>query len=73
MNNQSRIIGIVLLVLGVGLLVVGLNSSHSAVDQLSNTFTGRFTQSTTWYILGGAVAGIVGLFMLFGGPRGRSA
>ncbi len=71
--NQSRIIGIVLLVVGVGMLIVGLNSSHSAVDQISNTFTGRFTQATTWYIVGGAVAGIAGLAMLLGGARGRNA
>ena len=71
--NSSRILGIVLLVVGVGLLVIGINSSHSLTDQVSNTFTGRFTQATTWYILGGIACGVVGLAMMFMGPRGRSA
>lgn len=67
MNN--RILGIVLLVLGVGLLVVGVNSSHSVADKVSETFTGRFTQATTWYILGGIGVSVLGLAMLAGGKR----
>ncbi len=61
--NMTRIIGIVLLVGGVALLVMGLNASHSVADQVSNTFAGRFTQTTTWYIVGGIAAGVLGLLM----------
>ena len=68
--NPQRIFGIVLLVVGVILLIVGMNSSHSVVDQVSNTFTGRFTQATTWYIVGGIVLGLLGLFMALFGRRG---
>jgi hypothetical protein len=71
--NPQRILGIVILIIGVGLLVTGMNSSHSFADQLSNTFTGRFTDNTQWYILGGIVTAIVGLSMLFFGPRGKNA
>jgi len=71
--SSQRILGIVLLIVGVGLLVVGMNSSHSFADQVSNTFTGRFTQVTTWYILGGIGVGFLGLFMTIGGARGKSA
>ena len=67
MNN--RILGIVLLVVGVGLLVVGVNSSHSVADKVSETFTGRFTQATTWYILGGIGVSVLGLAMLASGKR----
>ena len=70
--SQQRIVGIVLLVIGVGLFVVGMNSSHSAADQISKTFTGRFTEATTWYILGGILAGVAGVLMLLVG-RGKSA
>jgi uncharacterized membrane protein len=59
--NSQRIGGIVLLVVGVILIVIGLNSSHSVADQFSNTFTGRFTQATTWYIVGGMAAALLGL------------
>ncbi len=64
-----RIGGIVLLVLGVVLLVVGLNSSESVADQVSETFTGRFTDSTMWYIIGGAGLGLMGLLLLVGGGK----
>ena len=67
--TQQRIVGIVLLVVGIGLLVVGLNASHSVADQVSNTFTGRFTQATTWYIIGGIAAGVLGAVMLLGGKN----
>jgi len=71
--NPQRILGIVLLVLGVAFLIFGMNSSHSFADQLSNAFTGRFTDTTQWYIVGGIVSGIVGLSLLFFGPRSRKA
>lgn len=71
--NSQRIMGVVLLVVGVLLLIVGMNSSHSIADQVSNTFTGRFTQATTWYFVGGIAAAILGLLMLIVGPRHRNA
>ena len=61
---------IVLLVIGVVLLVVGLQASNSVADQLSDTFTGKFTNSTTWYIVGGLALGLLGLLMSFV-PMGR--
>ena len=71
--SQSRIFGLVVLIVGIGLLVVGLNASHSVADQVSHTFMGRFTEATTWYILGGIAAGIIGAMMfLAGGGRGSS-
>jgi len=71
--TPQRIFGIALLAVGIVLLVVGMNSSHSMADQLSNTFTGRFTDNTIWYIVGGIVAGIAGLSMFFLGPKGKNA
>ena len=67
----QRILGIVLLVVGVILLVVGMNSSHSVADQVSNTFTGRFTQATTWYIVGGIGSALLGVLMVLVGARGK--
>jgi hypothetical protein len=67
--NSQRLIGIVLLVVGGVALFVGMNSSNSVTDQLSESFTGRFTQATMWYlILGGALA-LVGLLMVLRGAR----
>jgi uncharacterized membrane protein len=71
--STQRIVGIVLLVLGVVLLIVGMNASHSTADQVSNTFTGRFTQDTAWYIFGGLAMAIAGFLAVVFGARGTSA
>ena len=65
--SPQRILGIVLLIVGVIVLLIGMNASHSISDQVSHTFTGRFTQATTWYIVGGIASALIGaLLMLFG-------
>jgi hypothetical protein len=71
--SPQRIIGIVLLVIGIVLVVVGMNASHSVADQVSNTFTGKFTQDTAFYIFGGAALALVGLLMTIFGVRGKGA
>jgi amino acid transporter len=65
--SPQRILGIVLLIVGVILIVVGMNASHSFADQVSNTFTGKFTDSTAWYIYGGLAAAIGGACLAFVG------
>ena len=62
--GSSRIFGVVLLVAGLALLIVGINASHSTADTLSKTFTGKFTEKTTWYMLGGGAAALFGLLMV---------
>lgn len=70
--STQRIAGIVLLVVGVGVLIFGMDASHSVADRVSDTFTGRFTEATTWYIIGGAASGFLGLLLVaFGGGRNR--
>jgi uncharacterized membrane protein len=65
--------GIVLLVVGVAVLIFGLHASDSIADRVSDAFTGRFTETTTWYIIGGAAAGLLGLLLVaFGGGRKRA-
>jgi uncharacterized protein YjeT (DUF2065 family) len=54
--GNSKLVGIVLLVIGVGLFYFGYQSSQSLGNQLSETVTGRFTDETTWYLIGGAAA-----------------
>jgi hypothetical protein len=71
--STQRIFGIVLLVVGVILLTVGINASHSVADRVSDTFTGRFTQATTWYIVGGIGSALLGLLMALFGGRGKTA
>lgn len=71
--SPQRILSIVLLVIGVALIVIGANASHSFADQVSNTFTGKFTDSTMWYILGGIALAVIGLVMMLGGGSKKGA
>lgn len=70
--NPKYILAVVLLVAGIALFIVGMNSSHSIADQLSNTFTGRFTDATNWYIIGGIAMAVVGLVLGAPGFRGKN-
>src|SRR5688572_16720098 len=65
--RTSQILGVVALVLGAVLLFFGYQSSNAPLDQVSNAVTGRFTDQTMWYLIGGI--GIVlfgGLLTVFG-------
>ena len=64
-----RVLGIVLAVVGAVILVVGLNASHSLVDQASQTFIGRYTQGTMTYIIVGLAALVGGGLMALVGRR----
>ncbi len=71
--SAQRIGGIVLLVIGIVLFCVGMNASNSMADQVKNTFTGRFTEATSWYIFGGLAMGLFGLLITVFGPGGKNA
>ena len=71
--SQKLLYGILLLVVGAVLVVVGMNASHSAADQISNTFTGRFTRETIYYFVGGGAAALLGLLMVMASARGKNA
>jgi len=62
MNN--KIIGIVLLVIGVALLVWGYNISESVSGQISETFTGSPGDKAMFMYIGGAICAAVGIFSL---------
>lgn len=68
--SPARIAGIVLLVVGLALLIFGYNASQSVGEQLSETITGRFSDKTTWMIIGGIAALVAGAALaMFGGGR----
>ena len=66
---MNKGIGIALLVVGVALILYGLNASDSVSSSLSRTFTGTPTDKTLWLLLGGGAAAIVGLVTTFRNPR----
>lgn len=68
--STPRIIGLVLLAVGVTLVIFGYNASQSVGEQIVEGFTGRFTGQTMWFMIGG-IAAIVGgaALTLWGGRR----
>jgi Protein of unknown function (DUF3185) len=63
MKNQ-KLIGVALLVAGAIALYFGWQSSESVGDQVTEAFTGRFTDETMVFIIGGAVALVAGVFLM---------
>ncbi len=63
--GTPKIVGIVLLVIGVLLLFFGYQASQSVGEQIAETFTGRFSDETMWYIIGGIAAVVAGAFLAF--------
>jgi hypothetical protein len=68
--NTGRIIGIVLVAVGIVLLGFAYNATEAPADQIVNSLTGRSRDQTMWYIAVGTAAIIGGgLLALFGNRR----
>lgn len=63
--SAAKLVGIVLLVVGIFLVVFGWQSSQGIDDQISEAVTGRFTDTTVWYFILGAAGVVAGLFLTF--------
>lgn len=63
--SQNRIIGIVLLVIGAIALYFGLNATGAPTEEVSEALTGQYSDRTMLYLVGGAVAVVAGIVMLF--------
>lgn len=66
--NAVRILGVVILVVGVVLLAMGINATQSTGEELREGLTGKYSSATVWYIIGGIVCLVGGgALALFGG------
>lgn len=61
--KDNKLHGLILAVIGALLLFFGWQSSESLGEQLTETFTGRFTDETMLFIIGGAVCLAAGLYL----------
>lgn len=68
--HWTRIVGIALLIVGIALLLMGWNAADSLTEDIHEGLTGRFTDTTTLYLIGGGVAAVVGVLMTAFGARG---
>jgi|JI9StandDraft_1071089.scaffolds.fasta_scaffold77512_2 LPXTG-motif cell wall-anchored protein len=60
-----RILGIILVVVGLVVLYFGINASHAVSEKVVEGFSGRYTSTTMWYILGGTGLLASGAALLF--------
>jgi hypothetical protein len=68
--QMSRILGAVLLAIGVVPLIFAYRATNAPLEQISDTLTGHYSSQTMWYFMfgvGGAVAG--GLLLACTGRR----
>jgi len=64
---MNKAIGLALLVVGIILIIYGIDASHSLSSNVSRTFTGAPTNKALWMMLGGGAAAIVGAVLTFSG------
>ena len=67
---MNKPISLALVVGGIILLIYGVSASDSVGSSFSRFFTGSPTDQTVWFLIGGAVATVVGSAGLMRGAKG---
>lgn len=62
--NNTKIIGIALLALGAILLYFGINATEAPMEEMGEALTGRYSDDTMLYLIGGGIAAVAGLFLV---------
>ena len=70
--SKRNLAGSVIIVLGVFLLIAGLDASDSLSSRISRLFNGSPTDRTLWLFLGGVVAVMVGASMVWRRPSQKA-
>ena len=63
-KNSSKI-GIILLVVGIGLLLWGINLYGAFGNKLARTFSGSSSNETMIFLIAGAICTVLGAVMLY--------
>jgi hypothetical protein len=66
----QSVVGMALLVVGVVLIIFGMQASASVGSRLSELFSGTPSDRTIWLLLVGVAAAILGVGLLLVGRRG---
>jgi Protein of unknown function (DUF3185) len=66
---MNKIVSLALLVGGIVLIVTGFNATHSFSSDVSRFFTASPTNKAVWMLMGGIVAVLIGLTMLWRSPN----
>ena len=62
---MRKFVGAGVIVLGVFLVIAGMDASDSISSRFSKLFTGSPTDKTVWLLIGGALAVMVGVSMVW--------
>ena len=66
---MNKIVSMALLAGGIVLVFVGFNATKSFNSEVSRFFTGTPTNQAVWMVIGGGVAAVVGLAMMWRSPK----
>jgi len=66
---MKKLVSLALLVSGIVLIINGFNGMHSFTSDISRFFTGSPKDKAVWMFLGGVVAALLGLTMLWRTPK----
>ncbi len=60
---MRNVVGLAVFALGIVLLILGFNESHSFSSDVSRFFTGNPTDRSIWLLIGGALSVVGGLLL----------
>lgn len=66
---NKKIIGIVLLIVGIAVFFWGYNMTQAPLEQGAEALTGSFSDKATWLMIGGGAVGLIGLLQLVIGKK----
>jgi len=69
--TPTNILGLAAIAIGAVLLYFAWQASNAPVNQISEALTGRFTDNTMLYLIGGVVGVVVGAGLLLTGYKRR--
>jgi len=67
--STTTLAALVLIVVGGGLLYFGYSASGSALESVTESMTGRYSDGTMMYLIGGAVCAVIGAGLLLFGKK----
>ncbi|MCC6717483.1 MAG: DUF3185 family protein [Acetobacteraceae bacterium] len=62
--KPMQILGVVALAVGGMLLWIGVRASNAPVEQVADVLTGRYTDRTMMYFVGGGTAALAGVLLI---------
>lgn len=62
-NTTTKVISLVLMIVGIGLAVWGFKDADSTAGQVTEAVTGSYSDDTMMMLIGGAASFIVGLYL----------